>query len=547
MRVPVGPAMTLLVWALASVSAAAGQQTPQPGAALSLGSIDFPVTADDAAARREFELGVLALHSFWYEEALEHFGRARALEPDFAMAYWGEAMAHDHPAWGEPSDTVAARRVLSQPGASAPASDREKAYLSAVRVLYDTVGTIDERRKRMVDQLREVARRWPEDDEARLFAALYEMSLEEWSSHDSSDVLRTTAELEEIRARRPEHPGAAHYLIHAYDTPEFAERGLPAALAYAAIAPSSSHALHMPSHIFFELGRWADGSASNRDAWNASVAWVERENRPLSDLDFHAIGWWIFSLAQQGRFEEALRRQAQLDSIVDRIWSEGPPEKQNVLIIPMLASMTRVTLARDAEAAGLHPALPLRTDPAVVAAVEERAPDVAMFERFVRARTARGEEARRVWNELGPVLAAVPPGARMPRHLGLLLEARVALADGDTAAALAVYDSAVARFEAHPQVLSQILSDLPREERASLLYALGRNGAALADWKAVLDYAPRRPTALLGAARAAAAAGKREQAAEYYRLLAEIWRAADEELPALAEARAYLEGEDVNR
>lgn len=533
-------AVSVLTLTLVVVSAGSAQQTHEPGAELTLGAIDFRVTTDDADARREFELGVLALHSFWYEEALEHFRQARELEPDFAMAYWGEAMAHDHPFWSDPADTVAARQVLSEPGASDPATERERIYLASVRALYDTVGSVDERRKRMVGRLREVARRWPEDDEARLFAALYEMSLEEWSPHDSTDVLRTTAELEEIRARRPQHPGAAHYLIHAYDTPEFAERGLPAALTYAAIAPSSSHAQHMPSHIFFELGRWAEGSASNREAWNASVAWIERDERPLSDLDFHALGWWIFSLTQQGHFEQALHRQAQLDSIVERIWADGPPREHNMLFLPLLSTATRVTLAREAEVAGLHPTLSLRTDSVVVAAIQEQAPDMAMFERFTRARTAWDEEARVLHQELAPVLASVPAGTPMPPHLGLL-EARATLQEGDTASAIASYDSAVARFDTQPRVLSHILSDLPREERAALLYDLGRDRQALTDWEAVLDYAPRRPAALLGAGRAAAAAGNRERAVEHYCTLIDVWRSADEDLPALVEAWGYLQ------
>ena len=103
--------------------------------------------------------------------------------------------------------------MLAEPGASAPVTEGERLYLAGARALYDTVGTVDQRRARMVERLREVARRWPHDDEARLFAVLYEMSLDEWSSHDSTDVLRTTAELEEIRDRRPSHPGALHYLI----------------------------------------------------------------------------------------------------------------------------------------------------------------------------------------------------------------------------------------------------------------------------------------------------------------------------------------------
>jgi len=508
-----------------------------------LGAIDFP-TSGEPAAQAEFIQGVLALHSFWYPKAREHFQRAREMDAGFAMAYWGEAMTHDHAFWGE-QDSIAARLVLGELDAAAAAmnsslTEREQAYVDAVRALYATSGSVDDRRRAAAERLVEIAERWPDDEEARVFGTLYRMAERDWSPHEARDVASAAAVLEEVFAGNPSHPGAAHYLIHAYDSPEFAPLGLRAARAFADIAPASSHALHMPSHIFFELGMWDEGVRSNHDAWNASVAWTEREDLPLIERDYHALGWWIFALSQQGRFEEARRLIAQGDSLSSRVWSGEPPQHPLGAMLPFYLAMTKASYARDARAAGLTPDLTTRVDPDLAERIRAIAPQTAIVGAMFASRVVEGQEAEALAERLRAIYGEQSsPGDTPPPNLAML-EARIALAVGDTAAALEAYDRAVALADAAPTVMPHILGDVPREERAELLLAAGRGANALADYRAVLERAPRRPRAILGAARAALAVGRTTEAAAYYRELLDVWNHADAGLPAADEARRFL-------
>lgn len=529
---------------------AAADSGPSPGGApeLSLGEIDFPVTASSPEARREFELGVLALHSFWYREAVEHFRRARELDPGLAMAYWGETMARDRPFWGLPPDTAAARSVLSELDAAEAdgtipddVTERERAWLATARSLYASEGSLDERRRAVAEGLERIAERWPGDDEARVFWALYRMSLEDWDPRNEEDVERAAAVLEEVFDRNPRHPGAAHYLIHACDSPEFAGRGLEAARAFAEIAPSSSHALHMPSHIFFELGMWAEGARSNRKAWRATVAWVERQGRPAIDLDFHALGWWIFALTQQGRFEEAAERIGVLRRHVSEIWTDGPPRNPMGLRLPVLAALTRTTYVVEARAAGLDgEEVETGVDSEIARQLSDANPPMARMVPLTEARVATGARLE-VAVETATTAVEGEVGAAAG-EMAAFLEGRVALEAGDTTAALDALDRAAALREESGQVLPHILFPMPREVRGNVLLERGRPEAALADFEAVLEEAPRRPRSLLGAARAADAAGDPEAAARRYRELLEVWSEADPGLPAAEEARRYLEG-----
>lgn len=277
----------------------------QESAELDLGTIDFPTSAS-GEVQQEFLTGALALHSFWYEEARDHFRRARELDPSFAMAYWGEAMTHDHPLW-EQHDGRQGKAVLKELRRQDEVrwTERERAYVDAVRVLFEHRGDIDDRRRSYARVMQELADRFPEDTEAAVFAALAQMSLPDFDGNDVSDVVPVAAVLEEVYKHRPSHPGAIHYLIHVYDAESFAPLGLRPARDYARTAPASSHALHMPSHIFKDLEMWEEMAASNVDAYQASVDWQERTDRPLRMRDYHALTWLFDAYIKLERFDEA--------------------------------------------------------------------------------------------------------------------------------------------------------------------------------------------------------------------------------------------------
>ena len=280
----------------------------QAAQARSLGTVQFPTSANSPDAQACFERGVAALHSFWYPVALEDFRTARHLEPDFAMALWGEAMAHNHPVWGDPQETETARRVLGGlPAGPVPGiTAREQGYIAAVRALYSP-GEKPARDRAHAEALAELSRACPDDLEAAAFQALALLGLAYGGGGSEAGAprageglrlrMRAGAIAQEVWRRAPDHPGAAHYILHAFDDPDHAVLALPAARRYAEIAPAAPHALHMPSHIFLQLGMWPEMVASNEAAWWAS--------RDAAAPDVHSLHWLLYGRLQQGRAEAA--------------------------------------------------------------------------------------------------------------------------------------------------------------------------------------------------------------------------------------------------
>ncbi|MGH7229697.1 MAG: hypothetical protein ACREIH_10865, partial [Nitrospiraceae bacterium] len=218
-----------------------------------LGKIEFP-TSGSAHAQRHFLRGVLALHSFWYEEALTAFQESTKSDPDFMMGYWGEAMAHNHPIWEE-QDAQAARKALEEIREGVKITPRERAYLNAVKLLYGEGHKLT-RDRAYAAAMEQLYRDNPEDLEAASFYALSLLGTIRPSDRDFRRRIQAGAIALDVSRKNPDHPGAAHYTIHAFDDPEHAILALPAARRYAEIAPEAHHARHMPAHIFLQLGMW---------------------------------------------------------------------------------------------------------------------------------------------------------------------------------------------------------------------------------------------------------------------------------------------------
>lgn len=279
--------------------------------AADLGSVAFPTSSTNAEAQAAFERGVAALHSFWYEEAAESFRKARTLDPSFAMAHWGEAMSHNHPIWME-QDRTAAREVLAAlPKDAGNAKERE--WLATLDVLY---GEGDKRTRDLAYEqaLRALAAKYPDDLEVQAFHALSILGTMTRGADDARRQVAAAAILEPLLVQAPEHPGVLHYMIHAYDDPLHAPLGLRAARRYARVAPAAHHALHMPSHIFLQLGMWDDAAASNEQSYAASKAWVERAKLPSSKRDLHSLTWLHYIYLQQGRRDDAKRLMQEVET-----------------------------------------------------------------------------------------------------------------------------------------------------------------------------------------------------------------------------------------
>jgi tetratricopeptide (TPR) repeat protein len=291
----------LLAFLLATLSANAAD----------LGSVAFPTSAKNAEAQALFERGTAALHSFWYEEAADAFRQARALEPSFAMAYWGEAMTHNHPIWME-QDRDAARAILAALPKDA-GNAREREWLSTLDVLY---GDGDKRTRDLAYEkaLGALAAKYPDDLEVQTFHALAILGTMTRGADDARRQVAAAAILEPLLAKAPEHPGVLHYMIHAYDDPLHAPLGLRAARRYARVAPAAHHALHMPSHIFLQLGMWDEAAASNEQSYAASKAWVERAKLPSSKRDLHSLTWLHYIYLQQNRREDAKRLLSEVET-----------------------------------------------------------------------------------------------------------------------------------------------------------------------------------------------------------------------------------------
>ncbi len=276
-----------------------------------LGKIAFP-NSGPAAAQDAFIEGVLYLHNFEYAEAGAAFKRAQEIDPDFAMAYWGDAMALNHSLWGRQSTTTA-REVIEKLGktteqraAKAP-TQREKDYIAAVEVLFGMTDVTkplpkEQRDALYRDQMRRLHETYTDDNEATAFYGLSILGAG-YGHRDYATYMRAAAVLTQVWDANRLHPGAAHYLIHAYDDPVHAPLGLPMARAYSKIAPSAAHAQHMTSHIFVAMGMWDDLVNANETAVLVELKSAE-ESGATAEAS-HYRYWLQYGYLQQGRIQKA--------------------------------------------------------------------------------------------------------------------------------------------------------------------------------------------------------------------------------------------------
>jgi tetratricopeptide (TPR) repeat protein len=507
-----------------------------------LGRISFP-TSGSPSAQQSFVRGVLFLHSFEYDDAIEAFRQAQKADPAFAMAYWGEALTCSHLLWGE-DDADAARRVLGRLGDSRDTrlakagTPRERAFGDAIEALF-VDGTLPVRVRGFADGMRVVALAYPADLDGSAFAALasmfaaYNGDLAAPERQAARDAAIDFAQ--RVFTANPNHPGGAHYLIHACDDPAFAARGLDAARRYAEIAPEAEHALHMPSHIFVQLGLWRDTVASNVRSWAASQKEVAALKQTNADLSFHALLFQQYAELQLGQYRAS-----------------------------------RASLARAREAlAGVDLSSGHHVD--AQHAIQELA--------FQHAANA-GEWSADVCRDIGPLPAAPTAGASnreraftsRARYQWTMAAMRCGPADAvldklrERVAALTADDPSGPGLRVtllHAELLAYLGGGTPRDLEALLAdpalpsrapvgppttlrteellgearLKAGKPREAIAAYERALQLTPNRSAALLGLARARHAAGDEAGAAEAYRKLLDNWRDADPDVPGLAEVR----------
>lgn len=272
-----------------------------------LGEIDFTASGK-AEAQPAFKKGLLFLHSFEYDDAAEEFQHAKKIDPDFVMAYWGEAMTYNHTLWREQNFDKG--NIILQQLAQSPAervakakTELEKDFIKGVNILYGK-GNKTERDSSYAAYMETLYKKYPGNNEV---ASFYSLSLIGWGLVGrQTPILEQAAGIaKEVLTNNPKHPGALHYLIHAFDDPDHAAMALATADKYAVVAPDAGHALHMPTHIYLALGMWDKVVGSNVVSWAAERERKERKKLNNNALGYHSWHWLQYGYLQKGNKEKA--------------------------------------------------------------------------------------------------------------------------------------------------------------------------------------------------------------------------------------------------
>lgn len=496
------------------------------GASTDIGTIDFPTSTPSADAQAHFQRGATILHSFGWKQAIAAFQAAQAADPDFAMAYWGEALCYNHPLLPE-RDRDTPQAVLGKLGATLEArlakapTEREKGFLRAVDALFFGDGDIKARRVAYMEVMRDLHETMPDDDEVAAFYALSLISAG-GAAGKEGEPARILAGSIGLRLldENENHPGAAHYTIHAFDDPIHAILALPAARKFAGIAPAVSHARHMPSHIFIQLGMWQRVSDSNQSAYDAAVELYEPGDS-AGDM-VHALDWGQYGDLQLGDYERARVWIERMEAIAKKV--DGAPER---------IAMTLPTVkARYVLETGQWQTTPVTESSAApelfatgLSAIQLG--DLNLARKASSALTAKDESATASY-------------FRKPLEImKLQLEGAVAIAAGETDDGFEKLTAAAAIAAAMPLPRGAPNPIKPAHEfLGEALLKAGRPADALAAFEESLTRMRNRPRSLLGLARANTALGDHEAAQALYAQLATIWKNRD--LPELSEVKRFL-------
>jgi tetratricopeptide (TPR) repeat protein len=506
-----------------------------------LGNVRFP-TSCTADAQPVLERGLALLHHMNYIKARNAFTQAAEIDAECAIAYWGAAMTYVHPLWPDtisPDAQVAGQDLLNKAADAQHTSDRELAYINALQGYYR------EDNKSEIERLRAFEEGWaiahesnPDDLEASLFYALSSLSTASMTDKTFAKQKMAGAIAEHVKAEIPQHPGAHHYIIHAYDNPVLAENALDTARNYDDVAPENTHALHMTSHIFTRRGLWPESITFNRRAANAAM---ERTPGGQVSLHYlHALDYLAYAYMQQGNDEEARAVLDELNAL------ESPFQNHAATAYAFAAIPVRLGLDRhDWElAAQASPAWPETIDwepfPYLVAIPEfARALGAAKQGDFATAEEAISEleilqeqaEALNIAYDWGIQVAIQKTGA----------EAWLAYEQGNQEKALELMKKAAemeASTDKNPVTPGEVLP--ASELYGDMLLATGDYEAALREYEVALKRSPNRFYSLYGAGRAAELGDDSETAARYYQLLLENCPDPSGDRPQLDHARNFV-------
>jgi len=525
--------------AYASTSAEVGSKSASE---VKSSEVDFRISCG-AAAQKKFNNAVWVLHSFWYDEAVKAFTAVTAIEPDCAMGYWGVAMSHWYPLWYPPNPAAlkAGSEAVDKAIAAKSKTDREGQYIAAIAAFYRDNDKVDHRTRAVAYEkaMAQVYLKYPDDREAGAFYSLALIATALPTDKTYANQRKARAILEQVRSELPDHPGVAHYLIHANDSPELAEDGLTAALCYAGIAPAVPHALHMPSHIFTRLGLWRQSIDANRAASATALAYVREELGPdaFDGETVHSMDYLEYAYLQTGQDREAKQ-------IVEELRSFGRAKGPNLPMAYAIAAIPArfVVERRDwTEAATL-------TAPPMPFPWERFAWAEAMIS-FTRALgSAHTGDVAGAQTEIAKLQSLKEKldqtkddyWAKQVEVQRLGAAGILAQVQGNDKQAIQLVRAAAeldATMDKHPATPAEVLP--ARELLADLLLELNDPAAALSESEQSLRADRNRFRSMLGMARAAKATGDTAKARQAYEKLVAL-ASTGSDRAELAEAKAFL-------
>ncbi len=475
-----------------------------------LGEVNFPVSCN-ATAQREFNRAMALFHSFWFEPAKKSFARVLEHDPECGMAHWGIAiMSMGNPfGWPpNPNALKAAAAAMAEAQRVGAKSERERDYIAALGAFFKGWETTEYRPRAVAFEkaMEGVAARYPQDDEAQILYALVLNITALPTDKTFANQLKAAGILEPLFKKYPNHPGAAHYLIHTYDYAELAEKGLPAARAYAGIAPSVPHALHMPSHIFSRVGLWREMVEANRASYLASKAELKETTLGIGTYDaLHAMDYMVFGYLQQAQDKAA-------KILVDEVATIRKVNVENFVAAYSFAAIpSRFAL----EQRDWKKAAELNLSPSDLAWDKfPQAEAVLVFARGLGAARTGAVQAARKDIERLQMLKDAMTTAKMDYWAGQTdfqiktVEAWIALAEKRDDEAVQLMRAAAESEESsdkHPVTPGNVVPC--RELLGEMLMALNQPAQALAEFERSLVRDPNRFWGILGAARAAEASG----------------------------------------
>ena len=497
-----------------------------------LGTLHFPISCSPEG-QKTFERGVLLLHSFWYEEAGKAFDQAANEDQHCAMAHWGVAMSLWHQLWDRPNEATLKRgsEELKKAKQLRASTDRERRYMAALDTFYQHRNRPFEARATAYSrQMERLYSKYPDDHEAGILYALSLIASEPEHDKNYANRKRAAAVLEKLFAEEPNHPGVAHYLIHAYDKPEMAELGLSAARRYAKIAPAAPHAVHMPSHIFARLGLWQEDIDSNL----ASIAATHRGEQMHMGGEghqFHAMDFLVYAELQSGN--ESAARQViaevkKMPPMKDMYHGDDDPRFFNQ---EAFEASLALELHRWSEASSLPLVAGTNGDDSLT--YRARAIGAARSGNLLEAQKSLAE-LDAIRDRAVKQKAIYVDALEQERQEA---EAWVDYAQGKREQAIKLLRDIAANDEGVFEASDGIPA---REMLADMLLDMGRPDAALAEYGANLKLNPNRFDSLYGAGRAAELMGNQEKANAYYAQLVKNCEGSTSDRPELSHARILL-------